>query len=143
VTRQKPRPKPAPATYHRSAKPAKADYRNIAIPNTLHKEVSHIAIDADLSVSEIVTRLVRRFCSSYHVGERDAEILGAAAIGEERGRARYEALQALMREAASPEVWTRRLNALDAQDRQADRLLEDMRKFTNGQKGHNPNEGNG
>lgn len=52
------RPRSAPASYHT----ARGDFRNIAVPKSVHRRLSHIAIDHDLSVSEIVTKLCEAFC---------------------------------------------------------------------------------
>lgn len=48
----------SPNTYHQG----NGDYRNIAIPKLLHRRVSHIALDHDISVSEICACLVELFC---------------------------------------------------------------------------------
>ena len=53
------------STYHQS----KVDYRNIAIPKAIHKRLCHIAIDQEISVSEIVTMLAEKFCANIDAQE--------------------------------------------------------------------------
>lgn len=48
----------------------KADYRNIAVPKDLHRQVAHIALDHDISVSEITAALLKTFCEVNRNKER-------------------------------------------------------------------------
>ncbi len=57
------------SSYHTS----KSDYRNIAIPKMLHKKLAHIAIDCELSASEITTMLVEEFCNRWDRGETEIQ----------------------------------------------------------------------
>lgn len=45
------------------------DYRNVSIPAVLHKRIAHVAVDTDLSISELVTSLVEELCNRFEGGK--------------------------------------------------------------------------